>query len=61
MMNILDHGLGTQLEAYKITTPMNALLMDKALCDSFAELQWYFQEVPVRIPHPTSPHLFLFY
>lgn len=53
-MDVLDQGLGTQLEAYKITTPMNALLMDKVLCDSFTKFQWYLQEVPVRISHPTS-------
>lgn len=56
-MNMFDMGLSSKLEAYKINTPMNAMLMDRALCQSFGKLQWYLQEVPVSV----SPMIFSFF
>lgn len=56
IINMFDMGLSAQLEAHKINTPMNTMLMDKSLCESFGKLQWYLEEVPVSIHHdfPTS-------
>lgn len=52
IINMLDIGLSAQLEAHKIDTPMNAMLMDKSLCESFGKLQWYLEEVPVSTYSP---------